>query len=90
MIYQVTTTQYSGSIVKTKMLDFYNELIWWASYKGHGENSETLPRSIYAKLHMATTLPDSSIHPVFGNQEQHGVSQNCKCGYMLRSQLWLP
>ena len=38
---------YSGSVVKTKILDFYNELIWWTSYKEHGENCGTLPISIY-------------------------------------------
>ena len=39
----------------------------------HGENDETLPSSIYAKLHMASTLPDSSIQPVFDNQVQNDV-----------------
>ena len=36
---------YNGSVVKTKIWDFYNELIWWISYKEHGENSGSLPRS---------------------------------------------
>ena len=36
--------RYNGSVVKTKIRDFYNELIWWISYKEHGENSGSLPR----------------------------------------------
>ena len=28
-INQKWATDYSGSVVKTKILDFYNELIWW-------------------------------------------------------------
>ena len=36
---------YSGSVVKTKIWDFYNELIWLISYKEHGENSGALPSS---------------------------------------------
>ena len=39
---------YSGSLVKTKIQDFYNELIWLISDKEQGENSGILPRSIYA------------------------------------------
>ena len=54
------------------------------SYKEHGENSGILPKSIYAKLHMATALPDSSIQPVFGNQVQNGAAQSCRCGYTVR------
>lgn len=42
---------------------------------------EHSPDPIYAKLHMASTLPDSSIQPVFGNQVQNGVAQSCRCGY---------
>ena len=75
---------YSGSVVKTKIEDFYNELIWWTSYKEHWENSGTLPSSIYAKLHMASALPDSSIQPVFGNQVQNGAAQSYRCGYNVR------
>ena len=41
-----------------------------------------LPRSIYAKLHMASTLPDSSIQPVFDNQVQNGAAQSYRCGYI--------
>ena len=54
------------------------------SYKEHGENSGILPKSIYAKLHMATALPDSSIQPVFGNQVQNGAAQSCRYGYNVR------
>ena len=85
--YTVMTRIYNGSVVKTKIQDFYNELIWLISYEEHGENTGTLPRTIYAKLHMATALPDSSIQPVFGNQVQNGAVQSCKCGYIFR---WQP
>ena len=43
------------------------------------------PASIYAKLHKSTTLPDSSIQPVFCNQVQNGVSQSCRCVYIANS-----
>ena len=43
-----------------------------------------LPRSMYAKLHMASTLPDSSIQPVFDNQVQNGAAQSYRCGYIDR------
>ena len=42
------------------------------------------PDPIYAKLHMASTLPDSSIQPVFGNQVKNGAAQSCRCGYTVR------
>ena len=72
-----------------KCLDFYNELIWLISYREHWESSGTLPCPIYAKLHMATALPDSSIQPVSDRQVQNDASQNCKCGYTVRWRLWL-
>ena len=43
---------YSGSVVKTKIKDFYNELIWWISDKEYGEGSGTPPRSIYASSYI--------------------------------------
>ena len=53
------------------------------SYREHWEGNGTLPCSIYAKLHMATALPDSSIQPVSDSQVQNDVAQSCKCGYIL-------
>ena len=35
---------YSGSVVKTKILDFYNELIWLINNRVQGENSGLLPK----------------------------------------------
>ena len=81
--------KYSGSVVKTKIWDFYNELIWLISYREHRESSWTFPSPIYAKLHMATALPDSSIQPVSYNQVQNDAAQSCKCGYTVRWQFWL-
>ena len=49
---------------------------------GAHRGEEVTPASIYAKLHKATTLPDSSIQPVFCNQVQNGVSQSCRCVYI--------
>ena len=80
---------YSGSVVKTKIQDFYNELIWLISYEEHGENSGTLPRTIYAKLHTATASLDSSIQPVSDNQVQNDAVQSYRCGYIDQWQLWL-
>ena len=48
------------------------------------ESSGTLPCPIYAKLHMATALPDSSIQPVSDSQVQNDAAQSCKCGYTVR------
>ena len=79
----------SGSVVKTKIQDFYNELIWLISYEEHGENSGTLPRTIYAKLHTATASLDSSIQPVSDNQVQNDAVQSYRCGYIDQWQLWL-
>ena len=53
--------EYSGSVVKTKIWGFYNELIWLISYRKHWESSGTLPCYIYAKLHMAIALPNSNV-----------------------------
>ncbi len=36
------------------------------SYRDHEENRGTLPRIIYAKLHMATALPDLQILDMLG------------------------
>ena len=36
---------------------------------------------IYAKLHRATTLPDSSIQPVSGSRVRNDGAQSCKYGY---------
>ena len=47
----------------------------------HGENSGMLPRTIYAKLHMATALPDSSIQPESDSQVQNDAAQSCRCGH---------
>lgn len=49
-----------------------------------GRTVDHSPDPIYAKLHMASTLPDSSIQPVFGNQVQNGAAQSCRCGYTVR------
>ena len=84
-----TIPMYSGSVVKTKIQDFYNELIWLISYEEHGENSGTLPRTIYAKLHTATASLDSSIQPVSDNQVQNDAVQSYRCGYIDQWQLWL-
>ena len=43
---------------------------WW---------NPPIPR--YAKLPRATTLPDSSIQPVFGIRVQNDGAQSCRCGY---------
>lgn len=65
-------------------LRFYNELIGLISYRELRESSGTLPCPIYAKLHMATALPDSSIQPVSDSQVQNDAAQSCKCGYTVR------
>lgn len=35
--------EYNGSVVKTKIYDFYNELVWLISYLTHKENHSLLP-----------------------------------------------
>ena len=54
-----------------------------------GRIVELSPEPVYAKLHMATALPDSSIQPVSYNQVQNDAAQSCKCGYTVRWQFWL-
>jgi len=82
---------YSGSVVKTKILDFYNELIWLINNRVQWENSGLLPKPhIYIKLHTARALPDSSIQPVFCSQGQNDIFQICKCGCNIQSQFLLP
>ena len=50
---------YSGSVVKTKILYFYNKLIWLISNRVYGEDSETLPNlHICIKLYPAIALLD--------------------------------
>ena len=61
----------------------------WSVTGNTGKVEELSPCSIYAKLHMATALPDSSIQPVSDSQVQNDAVQSCKCGYTVRWQFWL-
>ena len=81
---------YNGSVVKTKIWDFYNELIGLISYRELRESSGTLPCPIYAKLHMAAALLDSSIQPVSDSQVRSVSAQSCRCGYTVQWRFWLP
>ena len=40
----------------------------------------------YAKLHMATALPDNSIQPVSDSQVRSDAAQSCRCEYTGASQ----
>ena len=76
--------KYSGSLVKTKTQDFYNELIWLISSKEMGKQWNIPQIHICIKLHMAIALPDSSMKLVFDNQVQNDVVQSYTCGYIVQ------
>ena len=46
-----------------------------------GRIVELSPEPFYAKLHMATALPDNSIQPVSDSQVRSDAAQSCKCEY---------
>ena len=82
---------YNGSVVKTKIHDFYNELIWLISHLFLGRVLESSFSShTYAKQHMVIALPDNSIQPVSDSQGQNDTFQSCKCGYIVQLQFSLP
>ena len=50
---------------------------------------ELFPEPFYAKLHMATALPDNSIQLVSDSQVRNDAAQSCRCEYTVQWQLWL-
>lgn len=50
---------------------------------------ELSPEPFYAKLHMATALPDNSIQPVSDSQVRSDAAQSCRCEYTVQWQLWV-
>ena len=52
--------------------------------QGTGVGWWNTPIPIYAKLHRAATLPDSSIQPVSGIRVQNDGAQSCRYGYTSR------
>lgn len=49
-----------------------------------GRIVELSPEPFYAKLHMATALPDNSIQPVSDSQVRSDAAQSCKCEYTVQ------
>ena len=54
-----------------------------------GRIVELSPEPFYAKLHIATALPDNSIQPVSDSQVRSDAAQSCRCEYTVQWQLWL-
>ena len=46
-----------------------------------GRIVELSPEPFYAKLHMATALPDNSIQLVSDSQVRSDAAQSCRCEY---------
>ena len=49
-----------------------------------GRIVELSPEPFYAKLHMATALPDNSIQPASDSQVQSDAAQSCRCEYTVQ------